>query len=221
MFGLIFFQSSSNNAGGSGVVPVHGPGERDRDREPTPEDRQRARDRRDIQLFLSGEDMGFEDLMNRYRLRAYATALSLTGNHDDAMDAVQKAFINVHRTLDRFRLDEPFFPWLYRIVRNAALNQKRNEGRHRGDVPLEWVRKGDERPDPLRQTELEDLRRRIWTRLNELPAEQREVFVLYHFQGLKYRQIADVLRIPVGTVMSRLHAARLQLRSACGLEDES
>ncbi len=219
MPGIFFFLSSLNNAGGPGVSSACD--EQDPDREQASEDMQRIRDRSDIQRFLVGDDKGFEDLMNRYRQRAYATALGLTGNHDDAMDAVQKAFINVYRTLDRFRLGEPFFPWLYRIVRNAALNQRRNEGRHKGDIPLEWVREGDKSPDPLQQTELEDLRRRLWSRLGEISPEQREVFVLYHFQGLKYRQIAQALGIPVGTVMSRLHTARMQLRSALGLEDDS
>lgn len=216
---MFFSLSSLNNAGGSGVPSARG--DQNQNREQTSEDLQGTRDRSDIQRFLAGDDRGFEDLMNRYRQRAYATALGLTGNHDDAMDAVQKAFINVYRTLDRFHLGEPFFPWLYRIVRNAALNQRRNEGRHRGDVPLEWVHRGDGRPDPLQQTELEDLRRCLWSRLGEMSPEQREVFVLYHFQGLKYRRIAEALGIPVGTVMSRLHTARMQLRSALGLEDES
>ncbi len=183
-------------------------------------DPERARDRGDIQIFLAGDSRGFEDLMNRYRQRAYGVALGLTGNHDDAMDAVQKAFINVHRTLNRFRLDEPFFPWLYRIVRNSALNQRRNEGRHRGDVPLEWVKRSDGRPDPLQVAEAADLKERLWAGIEELTPELREVFLLYHFQGLRYREISDSLQIPVGTVMSRLHTARMRLRTNCGLEED-
>ncbi|NCQ35126.1 RNA polymerase sigma factor [bacterium] len=207
MFGLLFSSFSLNKPDPAEVSPL--------------QTEERDGDRRDIKLFLAGQDRGFEDLMNRYRQSAYGIALGLTGNHDDAMDAVQRAFISVHRSLPRFRLAEPFFPWLYRIVRNAALNQRRNEGRHRGDVPLEWVRQGDGRPDPLQQTEAEDLRRRLWEGIGELPPAQREVFLLYHFQGLKYRRIADTLGIPIGTVMSRLHNARLQLRQAMGLESES
>ena len=159
--------------------------------------------------------------MNRYRRRAYGVALSLTGNHDDAMDAMQKAFIRVHRSLGRFRLDEPFFPWLYRIVRNAALNQRRDEKRHKGDVPLEWVRGSDGRPDPLQLAVADDLRERLWEGLQGLSPDLREVFNLYHFQGLKYREIAEVCDVPIGTVMSRLHAARKRLQAAVGLEETS
>jgi RNA polymerase sigma-70 factor (ECF subfamily) len=158
--------------------------------------------------------------MRRYQGRAYAIALGLCGNHDDAMDAVQKAFIRAHRALGRFRLGEPFFPWLYRIVRNAALNQRRDERRHRGEVPLEWVKRDDGRPSPLQNLEAEEARRRLWVGIQELSAELREVFVLYHFQGLKYREIAATLAIPLGTVMSRLHAARLRLRSVLEPEEE-
>ncbi len=189
---------------------------------PSPEEasqQNRQEDQHDICRFLAGDVGGFEALMRRYSRQAYAIALGLTGNHDDAMDAAQKAFIRVHRALPRFRVGEPFFPWLYRIVRNAALNQRRDERRHRGEVPLEWVRQSDGRPTPLEETLGEDLRRRLWDAIEALPLEQREVFVLYHFQGLKYRQIAIALEVPIGTVMSRLHSARLQLRRSLGEEE--
>lgn len=188
--------------------------------DPDPFAEQRRQDRRDIERHLAGDSGGFEDLMTRYRARAYGIALGLTGNHDDAMDAMQKAFIRVHRSLGRFRLEEPFFPWLYRIVRNTALNQKRNENRHQGDCPLEWVNQSDGQPDPLSATLADDLRERIWRGLQELPAEMRVVFNLYHFEGLKYREIAESLDVPIGTVMSRLHAARTKLREVADLEDE-
>lgn len=184
-----------------------------------PYEDERRRDRADIARYLAGDGEGFEMLMNRYRQRAYGIALGLTGNHDDAMDAVQKAFIRIHRSLKRFRLDEPFFPWFYRIVRNTAHNQRRDENRHRGEMPLEWVRQPDGRPDPLSETVADDLRQRLWEGIQELPPEMREVFHLYHFEGLKYREIAEAMDIPLGTVMSRLHAARVRLRKAAGLED--
>jgi len=178
-------------------------------------------DAADITRFLAGDQESFGMLMKRYQQRAYAVALGLTGNHDDAMDAVQKAFLRIWRALPRFRRDQPFFPWLYRIVRNCALNQRRDEHRHRGDVPLDWVRQPDGRLSPLAETLAADLRERLWMGLEALPLEQREVFLLYHFQGLKYREIAELLDIPIGTVMSRLHSARLQLRKALGEEEEA
>ncbi len=213
----LFSGESSNKKPGAGLnTPSSGSTASTED----PFGAQRRQDREDIVRFLDGDGEGFERLMTRYRQRAYGIALSLTGNHDDAMDAVQKAFIRIHRSLGKFRIDEPFFPWLYRIVRNAAHNQRRDEKRHKGEVPLEWVKKSDGRLDPLAETVADDLRERIWNGLQELPEEMREVFHLYHFEGLKYREIADLKGIPLGTVMSRLHAARLKLRQAANLEEE-
>ena len=212
----LFSGDSANNtpAGGVGNPPT-GSTETTGD----PFGAQRRQDRDDIVRYLAGDGEGFEDLMTRYRQRAYGIALSLTGNHDDAMDAMQKAFIRIHRSLPAFRIDEPFFPWLYRIVRNAAHNQRRDEKRHQGEVPLEWVKKSDGRPDPLSETVADDLLERIWNGLQELPEEMREVFHLYHFEGLKYREIAALKGVPIGTVMSRLHTARIKLREAADLEE--
>ncbi len=168
-------------------------------------------DARDIARFLAGDQAGYEDLVRRYWRRAYGVALGLAGSGDDAMDATQKAFLRVWKALPRFREGDPFYPWLYRIVRNCALNQRRDEKRHRGDVPLEFVNRPDGRPTPLEEAEGEDLRRRLWGEIQTLPVEQREVLMLHQFQGLKYREIAAVLEIPIGTVMSRLHAARSRL----------
>lgn len=218
LFPGLFCAESSNNPSARGVPSPRTNPEGPRD--PGLDDPERARDRADIVRFLAGETEGFEELVTRYRQRAYGIALSLTGNHDDAMDTLQKSFIRVHRSLVRFRLDEPFFPWLYRIVRNTALNQRRDEKRHRGEVPLEWVHQADGRPDPLQQTMVGDLRERLWRGIQELPPEMREVFVLYHFQGMKYREIAAACDVPLGTVMSRLHAARLRLREAAGLKEQ-
>lgn len=207
----------SNSRGTSRVVPASpgGPGAPAVD----PWAEERRRDRADIERFLQGDTDGFEQLMNRYRQPAYGIALGLTGSHDDAMDAVQKSFLRVHRSLGRFRLGEPFFPWLYRIVRNTALNQRRDEKRHRGDIPLEFVDRPDGAPDALETTLEGDLRERLGRALAELPEEMRTVFLMYHFQGRKYREIAAAMDIPLGTVMSRLHAARQRLRPALGLEE--
>lgn len=184
------------------------------------DDAARRRDSDDVRRFLAGDTSGFEDLMNRYRNRAYGIALSITGDHDVAMDAVQKAFLRIHKSLDRFRLEDTFYPWLYRIVKNASLNQRRDEKRHKGEIPLEWVKQSDGRPSPHELLVADDLRQRLWNGIQELPEEMREVFMLYHFQGMKYKDIADTCNIPVGTVMSRLHAARIRLRKTAGLEEE-
>lgn len=213
-FGII--SSFSANNGPIGGVPA---GTNASEASPAAYDDDRRQDNADIQRFLQGDSRGFEDLMNRYRQRAYGIALSVTGDHDVAMDAVQKAFLRIHRSLEKFRAGETFFPWFYRIVKNAALNQRRDEKRHQGEMPLEWVKQSDGRPNPYELVVADDLRQRLWEGIQELPEEMREVFMLYHFQGMKYKDIAAACDIPLGTVMSRLHAARTRLRHAAGLED--
>ena len=204
-------RAAANNEAGGGVS---------RPFETTPAvDPAAERDQQDILRFQRGDVAGFEALMDRYRHRAYGLALGYVGNHDDAMDTVQKAFIRIHRSLDRFRAGEPFFPWFYRIVRNTALNQKRDESRHKGDCPLEWVTEPARLPSPLQAAEAEELKARLWEAIGTLSDELREVFLLYTFQGLKYREIADLLHIPLGTVMSRLHGARRRIRLHLGEEE--
>lgn len=205
------------NTDGGGGVPLPREGAADGpDARPQPADPVAHEDQQDILRFQGGDTGGFEALMTRYRRRAYALAMGFVGNHDDAMDTVQKSFISIHRSLDRFRVGEPFFPWFYRIVRNTALNQKRNESRHRGDCPLEWVTEPSRLPSPLQAAEAEELKARLWQAVDALSDELREVFLLYTFQGLKYREIAELLDIPLGTVMSRLHGARTAIRRRLG-----
>jgi len=213
----IFSSIPSNKPDRAGVTPAS---EASADLEKIRQDADRLRDSDDVRRFLAGDINGFEDLMNRYRNRAYGIALSVTGDHDVAMDAVQKAFLRIHKSLRKFRLEDNFYPWLYRIVKNSALNQRRDESRHKGEIPLEWVRQSDGRPNAHELMVADDLRQRLWDGIQELPEEMREVFMLYQFQGMKYKDIAETCNIPVGTVMSRLYAARLKLRKAAGLEDE-
>lgn len=213
------FSAFPTNIDGDGRVPASVRPDTAKTSAAVPADEERLRDGGDIRRFLAGDSRGFEDLMNRYRHRAYGIALSVTGDHDVAMDAVQKAFLRIHRSLGGFREGEAFFPWFYRIVKNAALNQRRDEKRHEGEIPLEWVKQSDGRPNPYELVVADDLRQRLWDGIQELPDEMREVFMLYHFQGLKYKDIAAACDIPLGTVMSRLHAARTRLRQSAGLEE--
>ncbi len=198
-----FPRRSANSDAGGGVI---------RSPEDVPAERAETdRDRQDIIRFQDGDGEGFAALMERYRQRAYGLALGFCGNHDDAMDAVQKSFIRIHRSLGRFRVGEPFFPWFYRIVRNTSFNQRRDEARHHGDCPLEWVTEPSRLSTPLQAAEADELRRRLWEAVDTLAPELREVFLLYTFQGLKYREIAGLMEIPLGTVMSRLHGARKRI----------
>ena len=119
--------------------------------------------------------------------------------------------------LDRFDVERPVEPWLYQIVRNRVRDlSRRNRLRsHESlDAKLEYVRVDSDDPssDPVAAAERHELQRTLWWAISELSDAHREIIVLRDYHDLSYREISEVLAIPQGTVMSRLHAARRNLR---------
>jgi RNA polymerase sigma-70 factor (ECF subfamily) len=179
-------------------------------------------ERETIRRARAGDQAAREVLALAHRRAAFLLALQLLGNREDALDAAQDAMLRFFTTLDRFRTDEPVRPWLYSIVRNRCRDLLRR-GRVRRSEPLEpepdrWRPElVDTQADPHREAERSELRRRVFAALGTLSPEQREILVLRDYQDLSYEEIATVLRIPKGTVMSRLHRARKALAAVLGL----
>ena len=163
----------------------------------------------------SGVAEAREELARRYREPAYLLGLQLTGNRDDALDVAQDALLRFFATLDRFQAERPVRPYLLRIVRNRAMDLwrrrriRRAESLDAGELPLQIA---DDRPGPEERSRRAELRRRVWRAVSELAPAKREILVLRDYHDLAYAEIAKVLGIPIGTVMSRLHAARKALR---------
>jgi RNA polymerase sigma-70 factor (ECF subfamily) len=159
-----------------------------------------------------------EELARRYRGPAYVLALQLLGNREDALDVAQEAMLRLFATLGRLTAGRAVRPWLLAIVRNQARDLWRRQ-RVRRTEPLEGSGEGlaaellVRPPDPEEAAGREELRRWVWRALSRLSEDHREIVVLRDFHGLSYDEIAHVLDIKVGTVMSRLHAARRQLRA--------
>ena len=166
-----------------------------------------------------GDHASFEALVDRYMGRAMTVAMSYLGDRHEAMDLAQEAFYRVFKTLDRFRDGEPFAPWFYRILRNACLNHLEKR-RHRRALTIH-ARSDDEPEMPLpdgslappAHAENNETVRVFWQALEKLPGKHREILMLRHFEELDYAQMAEVLEIPIGTVMSRLFHARQKLRA--------
>ncbi len=159
-----------------------------------------------------GNLFAFEELVRRYQRRVYGVALRIVRRHDVADDVAQEAFVRAHRNLVSFDTARPFGPWIARIAANLALNHLRSPVAREQELPEGHAERASERPDPLREV-LDDEARRVLERaLEDLPAEQRAVFVLRVMEDLSYREIADALGIAQGTVMSRLFRARARLR---------
>ena len=175
-------------------------------------------DRRLIADTLDGRTDAFGELVRRYQDRLFNAVLRVVDNADDALDVVQDAFVNAYTSLGSFKGDAEFYTWLYRIAFNSAVSQRRKK---RALVSLDRGRAGEEAidpPDPSEETrpgaamERSEEEAALQDALNRLSPEHRAVLVLKDIEGLKYEQIADVMDVPIGTIRSRIHRARLELR---------
>ncbi|MBM3318357.1 MAG: sigma-70 family RNA polymerase sigma factor [Candidatus Eisenbacteria bacterium] len=165
-----------------------------------------------IRRCQAGDREAFAPLVVRYRSRAASFALAWTGSTEDALDLSQEAFARAFRAIRRFDPARPFYPWLHRILKNLCLNHLGRAFRLR-EVPLiDAGEQADDAGAPDRGLEREEACRQVWEGIRRLGPRDREILILREFQHLTYAEAAVVLGIPRGTVMSRLHQARLRLR---------
>lgn len=168
--------------------------------------------------LAGGDRDALEELFQRYRLLAYRVAHRFLGHEADALDAVQEGFVKALTHLTSFQGRSSFKTWLLRVVTNAALDLGRQRGR-RETLSLEAVKAEQDQllpltfENPAEGLERADLRRLLDQALAHLPPAQRQTFVLHVDGELSYREVAEVLGISTGTVMSRLYYARQKLRT--------
>ena len=163
-------------------------------------------DRTAIEKCRKGDTEAFRHIVEQYQSQALSHATAIVGNRDDALDAVQEAFIDAFQSLDKFDLDRKFYPWFYIIVRNRCykLAHARKQREVSNDDQMEIVA-----PTPNVKPEESMLLDQC---LLELPAQDRELLTLRHLDGLSYQELAERLEVPAGTIMSRLYHARKKLR---------
>ena len=171
-------------------------------------------------LAQRGEAEALDELARNCRQQAYVFALQLIGHPDDALDVAQDAMVRFFRSLRRFDPSRPVRPWLLRIVRNLVrdrarrLRVRRTESLEPADEDALRFEPCDDAPDPEVLASRRELQELVWKCLQGLPPRYREVLVLRDYQDLSYADIAMTLKIPRGTVMSRLHRARRLLQEA-------
>ncbi|MBI4593655.1 MAG: sigma-70 family RNA polymerase sigma factor [Candidatus Rokubacteria bacterium] len=180
-------------------------------------------DRALVERCRGGELAAFEPLVEKYRERVWRLAYNYLHDREDAWDVAQEAFIRAWRALGSFRGQSAFYTWLFRIAVNVAADRARQraaQGRAFGGerVPEEEMERTmvTETAGPAEAAARAEQRDRIHRALDALPERQRTIIMLSDLQGLTYREIAEVLAIPIGTVMSRLHNARKRLREVLG-----
>ena len=166
----------------------------------------------------SGHAEAGEELARRHRNSAYLLALQLLGNRDDALDVAQEAMLRFLSTLGRIDPGRAVRPWLLAIVRNQARDFWRRQRVRRAesiDADPDGLASQvvDAGAGPEEEAGRAELRRRVWRAIGSLAPDHREIVVLRDFHGLSYDELARTIGIPIGTVMSRLHAARQRLRA--------
>ena len=171
-----------------------------------------------IDSCLAGRREAFGQLVDRYQNRLFHSLLHLLGSREDAQDAAQDAFVNAFEKLSSFRGQSQFYSWLFRIAFNTAVSAKRKTRRMPVSLDARRDASGQEPSDLTPSTEpsypmdVSDRQRLVRQALSELPEEFRTALVLKEMDGMSYEEIADVVEVPLGTVRSRIHRARLELR---------
>jgi RNA polymerase sigma-70 factor (ECF subfamily) len=179
-----------------------------------------------VERCRAGDLAAFEPLVEKYRQRVWRLAYNVLRDREEALDAAQEAFIRAYQALPGFRGQSRFYTWLFRITMNVATDRARARaarGRALGSEPVpeeEWERRlgGDAGPvaGPEEAVARAEQQAKIARALDALPERHRTIIMLSDLEELSYREIAEVLGIPMGTVMSRLHNARKRLRRVLG-----
>ena len=173
-------------------------------------------DRQLVERYARGDSGAFDEIVQRYEQRVYAVTLRMTGNPDDARDAMQEVFISALRALRSFRGDAQLSTWIHRVAVNASLDLMRKRSR-RSTRPIEEAHEtpsSDVPPDEAaaRAARADEVQRALL----QVSEEHRAVLVLHDLQDLDYAEVAEALDIPVGTVKSRLHRARVEMARLLG-----
>src|SRR3954465_3193453 len=175
-----------------------------------------------VRAAQRGDRAAFRALVERYQRRVYQLAVSMLKDPDDAMDITQETFVRVHRYLPSFKGDSSFFTWTYRIAMNLCLDAQRRRGRServdlgRGDeaeIEAAMDPPSAALAGPQRQALNDELRGKIEEALSGLSENHRAILLLREIEGLSYEELAKVLGIRKGTVMSRLFHARLKMQN--------
>ncbi|MEK6676333.1 MAG: sigma-70 family RNA polymerase sigma factor [Planctomycetota bacterium] len=177
-----------------------------------------------VERVRSGQAEAFTELVVRYQDRLFNTCWRICGNLEDAQDVTQEAFMKAYQNIASFRGDSAFYTWLYRVAVNLALSQRRSKKR-RPVVSLDGVSTEGTQVEPLARKMLiasqkdtataaadAELAGRVLAALHSLKEDDRAIVVLRDMEGLDYEQIGRILELPAGTVKSRLHRARMELR---------
>ena len=180
-----------------------------------------------VQRVQAGDSAAFRALFDKYHRRAFAVAMGVVKNEDDALDAVQEAFVKVHKNIHKFQGSSSFYTWLYRIVMNVSIDHVRRTSRRKSlDFDERALHEESEvagdgalvpsvtDANPGKAALRRELGGAIQAALQQLPEHHRAVIVLREIEGMSYEEMAEALEVPKGTIMSRLFHARKKMQAA-------
>ena len=159
-----------------------------------------------------GDADAFEQLVVAYRDQVFRLALRMCGSEADADEVAQEALLSAWKALPNFRGESQFSSWLYQLTTHAAIDLMRREKRQIAAADITEVNAADPAPSPQQQAEQSEQREIVRDAILQLAPEQREVVVLRFMEELSYEEIGAVLKLPPGTVKSRLNRAKAQLK---------
>ena len=168
-----------------------------------------------VRRLQRGDTDAFEILVRRHEKAIFNLVYRMLGNYDDAAETAQEVFLSAYRAIGQFRGESNFSTWLYRIALNHATTRRKSTSlRQKRLVPIDGSDMVDDAQlGPAETLEKKELRERVQRALNELEPEDATVILLRDLQDIPYEDVARVLKIPVGTVKSRLHRARRALKT--------
>jgi RNA polymerase sigma-70 factor (ECF subfamily) len=169
----------------------------------------------ELRDFINGDDRAFAKLVDRYKERIFLVVLRIVRNKEEAKDLAQDAFVKAYRNRASFRADSGFYTWVYRIAVNLALNYV-NRNRDRQAESIEDTDSANYAVGPESTLEQEELRKAIDDAVKELPARQRTVFVLRHYEQKPHAEIAEMLSITEGAVKANYYQAVQKLKGSLG-----
>jgi RNA polymerase sigma-70 factor (ECF subfamily) len=168
-----------------------------------------ASDKELVKQCLQGNNGAFDELVDRYQMTMYRTALSIVKDTEVAKDVTQNGFIKSWENLDSYNSDYKFYSWLYRIIMNEALNKVRRKEQTENISPTET-----DGVTPFHKVIREEEYRQLYEAIEALDQKFSSVIYLRHFEELSYKDIAEVLDIDEKKVKSRLYGARMKLRES-------
>jgi len=171
-----------------------------------------------VERALSGDAEAFGEIVRRWERRIFALAYGILGREEDARDATQETFLAAFRNLRGFRGEAKVSSWLHRIAVNQCITRQRR-AKVRSESALEDEEEKNAgsfaaplRLSPVRITESTQITRAVRRAVNSLPLELRQIVVMKEFEELTFKEISDILDVPLSTVKSRLYTALKQLQ---------